>query len=248
MVVLSVDYLIQLFMTWLGLFTAPARHFELLWILIPVYAAWIFTDFYQEKRGTSFGNAISNGIVPLWVGVDWGKTLFHMLKEGTVGMGMDFASRIVLVLVLILYGLTIIISGIKVKKITKYIGRIREVSYACIVLTPVFYGFVPLNAETAISIVLFFPLFYGIVELINRLVPNPPTYEEEEMPSAGTDFPGAESPGSELPGMDMSGQMGGGMYGQQGYGQQGQGQQPQQGQYPPGQYPPGQYPPGQGGY
>lgn len=54
---------------------SPIKHPELLWVLIPVYANWIIGDIYQKRKGTQIGNAISNGFVALWVGLDLGRQL-----------------------------------------------------------------------------------------------------------------------------------------------------------------------------
>ena len=64
-------FLWELVVLWFGIFAAPLLYLDLLWIIIPIYLTWIFTDFFQERRGTSLGNAITNGAVVLWVCVDW---------------------------------------------------------------------------------------------------------------------------------------------------------------------------------
>ena len=60
----------ELFTYWLFVFISPYKNFDVLWIIIPVWVAWIFADYFQEKSSTSFGNAISNGIVPVFVALD----------------------------------------------------------------------------------------------------------------------------------------------------------------------------------
>ncbi len=166
------------FKEWLSIFIAPLQNFSMLWIIIPIYLNWIFTDIYQEKKGTSLGNAISNGVVVLWVGIDWARTL---INQGILSAGWAmFLIKIAIALVAFAYGLIIIIEGIKAKKITHYIGRIREVTYFCLMFTPIFYGVIKPTFTVFAAIIIFFPLFYGIVELIARITPNPKTYEEDE--------------------------------------------------------------------
>ena len=99
---------------------------ELLWLIVPVWLNWILTEYFQERTGTGFGNAITNGFTMFWVGLDSARTIVENLaKKGftvsTVNLGM--------VSILLIYGSLIMIQGIKGKKITHLIGRIREVTY-----------------------------------------------------------------------------------------------------------------------
>jgi len=221
--------------------TAPAQNFEMLWLLVPVYLNGIVSDYYQEKKSTSLGNAISNGFVALWAGLDWGRQLTSKINLASITT-LNIV-QIVLSILVLLYGVFIMFEGIKGKKITHYIGRIREVTYVIICLTPIFYGVVPLELETLIAILVFFPVWYIIFEIIMKLAPNPASIEEEEGEGGGLEGLGKEE---ELPGMGgeelppMEGmppeQSGGKLFPQQP--QQGYPQQPQQGYPPQGGYPP----------
>lgn len=181
----ALDYVWQLFVKWIALFSSPAHNFELLWIIIPIYLNWIFTEFYQEKKGTSLGNAISNGFVPMWVGIDWGKTTYLMLQAKQILFNSLFVTKMIFSALMMLYGIAIIILGIRVKKVTHYLGKIRVVTYVSLMLTPIYYGVVRLDWNIIISILAFFPLFYFLIELIDRKLPNPKTYDEDEMPPSG---------------------------------------------------------------
>ncbi len=194
-----ISYLGTLFLSWLKLYAAPFTNFELLWIIIPIYINWIFTEIYQEKKGTSFGNAISNGVVPLWVGIDWGRVTVRMLLNHQIGFDAVLAAKFGIITFMIIYGLAIIILGIQVKKITRYIGRIREISYVSLMLTPVFYGVAKLSLTNLLAMLIFFPLFYGIIELICRVTPNPQSIEDDEMPDLGADIPSSKSLDAGLP-------------------------------------------------
>ena len=152
----------------LDILLSPIKHPELLWILIPVYANWIIGDIYQEHKGTHIGNAISNGFVALWVGLEWGRQLTENFTFGELS-----AFKVGLIGFLILYGLMVLIEGVRGKDVARYIGRVREITYFIITLTPVFYGFIPLSLETIISIVIFFPIFYLVVEILMRITPSP---------------------------------------------------------------------------
>ena len=93
-----------------------------------------------------------------------------------------------------LYGLFIIILGMKGKRLVTYIGRIREVTYATIMLTPIFYGVVEPTWDLLLSIVVFFPIFYGVVELILHLMPTPEIYANTKKETDSFDFSSLESP------------------------------------------------------
>ncbi len=201
----ALAYIGQLFLGWLGIFAAPFKNFEILWIIIPIYLNWIFTEIYQEKKGSSFGNAISNGVVPLWVGIDWSRMTYKMLSEHSIAVDAMLFAKIGIIIFMIVYGLLIIILGIEVKKVIHYIGRIREITYVSLMLTPVFYGVVSLSRDYFLAMLIFFPVFYGIVELICRVTPTPSNYDEDEMPPGGSDIPMSESKDIEIPALDNIG-------------------------------------------
>lgn len=175
-----VSYFLDLLGTWGSLFAAPFVNPRMLWIILPIYFIWIFTELYQEKKGTSLGNAVSNGVVVLWVGVDWVRQIVDQMIAGTLNVSASFFSKIFLAFLIFVYGLTIVITGIRGRAMTKFIGRIREVTYAVLMLTPIFYGAINFSFKVVFAIVLFFPAFYGIVELIDKYTPNPKTYEVEK--------------------------------------------------------------------
>ncbi len=161
----------------------------MLWIILPIYFVWIFTEIYQEKKGTSLGNAISNGMVALWIGADWSRVTIRFLDAGEIALDWMFFAKVGGAVFFIMYGLVIIVSGIQVKKITKYIGRIREVSYLAIMFTPIIYGAVAPTVEAILAILVLFPIFYILIEVIDKYTPNPKTYDESDMPDVGKDMP-----------------------------------------------------------
>lgn len=233
----AVSYIISIVLREANIFAAPIHDLDMLWILIPVYLSGIFADYFQEKKSTSLGNAISNGFVALWVGIDWCRQLTKTIDLKSI-TSLNVIQAIVAIS-LITYGIFIMFEGIKGKKFTHYIGRIREVTYIIICVTPVFYGIVPADLTTVIAILLFLPLWYGIWELIMHFAP------ETEASLEGTGGEGGEfgkDLGGEIPEMP---DLGGGMPLSRGPQQPGGGY-PQQpgGGYP--QQPGGRYPPGRG--
>ncbi|MEK6808985.1 MAG: hypothetical protein AABY14_04830 [Nanoarchaeota archaeon] len=172
-------YFKDIFLLWLTIFIAPLENLNMLWILLPVIVNWGFTEFYQEKKGTSLGNAITNGVVALLVSVDWLKTTISSFTEKQIGIWILLA-YLTISLLMAIYGIFIIIWGIKLKKRVKYIGRIREVTYLTLMFTPIIYGIIPLNFRIILGIILFFPIFYFLVAILDRFIPDPHTYEDEQ--------------------------------------------------------------------
>ena len=172
----------SLLQTWLHAFYVSFTNSETIWIIIPIWLAWFFAEFFQEKEGTSFGDAISNGAIPFWVGIDWMRQLTLQLTSDEIAFSsLVFIKYLISVLILI-YGFVIIVFGIKGRDFIKYIGRIREVTYILAVLTPFIYGLITPNYRYFLAIIIFFPIFYFLIEFIDRLTPEPSIYGKEKEP------------------------------------------------------------------
>ncbi|MBI2085143.1 MAG: hypothetical protein HYT71_01370 [Candidatus Aenigmarchaeota archaeon] len=171
------SYFSIIFFDWLNLFTAPFAKgdSDVLWIIVPIYLSWLLAEYYQEKAGTSIGNAISNGFIGLWVGIDWARRL-----AGEFALTAVFAGKASITVSMFIYGSLVIYNGMKGRKLAMLIGRVKEVSYLMIVFSPIVYGLVPLTFDTIIGIVLFFPLVYGITGIADKILPSPP---EEAKPA-----------------------------------------------------------------
>gem|GEM_PF-1567245 len=162
----GVSWFLNLFLGWLLVFIAPFKNLNMLWIIVPIYVNWIFTDFFQERRRTSFGNAITNGAVTLWVSIDWVRTLMNSWE----GFDLIILLKFVLIGLVFLYGAVIIIQGIRGKDFVTKFGRVRETSYVMLMFTPIVYGVLELDLLNILAMVLFFPVFYFLIELINHKV------------------------------------------------------------------------------
>ena len=174
-------YLWNLFELWIRvIFVLPFRNPEMLWILVPIWLSWFFAEFFQEKLGTSLGNAISNSIVIVWGSIDWMRQTLNFIHNGILIYTADIISRYALAGAIFAYGMTIIILGIRGNKIIRYIGRVREVTYVLIIFTPMFYNVVPFSFELVLAAFLFFPIFYFAIEIIDRYAPNPRAIREDE--------------------------------------------------------------------
>jgi hypothetical protein len=169
---------------WLFLFLSPIKNIDIIWIVTPIWLSWFFAEFYQEKEGTSFGNAISNGVIPLWVGIDWLRSLFRSLNSGNIGWNAMLWIKLAICIAVLAYGFFIIIEGIRGKKFVKYFGRIREITYVLLVFTPLMYDVVRLEWQYIVGIIIFFPVFYYLIEFIDKMIPDPKAFKEDEEESS----------------------------------------------------------------
>ncbi len=170
--------------------TGPASNPDVLYILIPVYVNWLVNDYYQERRGTDLGNAAANGFTAIWVGIDWFRTMVPRVGIAKVWTFSWYflVFKFLIAFLVLLYGLTIMKYAVTGNKIATKIGRIREVSYVCIVFTPFVYDLIKTSTPsfsaflpTFVGILLFFPVFYYLAEyILNEVLPAPPTEAEED--------------------------------------------------------------------
>ena len=164
------------FSHWLSIFAAPAKEPEMFWIIIPIWVNWFFTEFFQEKHGTSFGNAVSNGAIAIFASIDWTRYMYRLIEDGiitrfTFGLFLKFLVTVAV----FAYGIYVIIASIKAKRIVFFIGRIRWVTYLLVMFTPIVYNVIKMDFTTLFVIILFFPLYYWLVEIFDRLAPEPTT-------------------------------------------------------------------------
>ena len=174
------SFFVEMFVTWINIFIAPLEDPTMLWVLVPTYFNWVFTEFYQEKHGTSLGNAISNSLIPLWVGWDWSRTLYNGFAHRTIIF--DFASGIKVAIAtgMIFYGFNLLIQGIKLSEKVKFIGRIRVVTYVVLMMTPFFYGINHFTWASVSGIIVFFPVYYFIIEFFDRIIPDPRAFTADQ--------------------------------------------------------------------
>ncbi len=170
-------YIWGLVKTWGSLFAAPYKNLIMLWLIIPIYLNWLFADFFQEKKKTSLGNAITNATIIFWVCVDWSRTTVNFYADKTIGT-WNLVWKLALASLIFLYGLWIVIDGIKGKELTHYIGRVRVVTYIALMFTPIMYNAIDINYIVFLTIVIFFPVFYYLIELIDKITPDPKSIVE----------------------------------------------------------------------
>lgn len=178
--VLAANYLWDLFRLWIHtIFIVPFQNTEMLWLLVPVWLGWFFSEFFQEKTGTSMGNAMSNAVIILWACVDCTRQTTRLMAENAISGSWNIIIRFALIATVFVYGVLLVYLGWKGNKLIKRIGRIREVTYIFAVFTPIFYNAIEFSWNHIIASALFFPLFYFAIELIDRYTPNPKAIIED---------------------------------------------------------------------
>ena len=178
----------DLLKTWLYTLGVSFANLSTVWIITPIWISWFFAEFFQEKEGTSFGNAISNGVVPLWVGIDWIRQITGQLMQSGITFSALVFGKYLISAIVIIYGFTIIVGGIQGKEFIRYLGRIREITYVLVVFTPFIYGIIEPNYFYFISIIIFFPAFYWIIEVVDRMTPEPEVLKKDrEAESSGVE-------------------------------------------------------------
>ncbi|HII71304.1 TPA: hypothetical protein HA265_00950 [Candidatus Woesearchaeota archaeon] len=202
-------YFLNMFITWVKtIFVVPFQNVDMLWLMVPLWAAWFFAEFFQEKHGTSMGNAITNAVVVIWGSIDCTRQTFRLLGEGVLKWNLDLYLRLLLIIIILGYGVLIVILGLKGKKVIKYIGRVREVTYVFAMFVPVFYNAVPMTLVHIVAAILFMPIFYFAIELIDRYTPNPTAVVQDMEESGGEKTSGLGESTSKSSGF---GDLGGGL-------------------------------------
>lgn len=149
------------------------------WIIVPIWINWFFTEFFVEKHGTTFGNAVSNGVIPILASLDWARYLYRLLVDGIIKLTLGVFLKFLVSFGAFVYGVFVIVAGIRIKRIVFYIGRIRWITYVLLMFTPIVYNVIKLNLQTLLAIIVFFPLYYWIIEIFDRITPEPQVYKKE---------------------------------------------------------------------
>jgi hypothetical protein len=192
----------DLFLHWVGtIFSAPFSNLDMLWILVPVWISWFFAEFFQEKIGTSMGNAISNATIVLWAAIDCARQTIKLMALGAFTSGWDVFARFFLITSFFIYGIIVVVLGWRGNALIKRIGRIRIMTYLFAMFVPVFYNEIPLTFNHVLAAIMFFPLFYYAIELFDRLTPDPVAIklDEDEILEESHKGAGAEKQASAQP-------------------------------------------------
>ena len=180
MVIEVLTFFWEMIKIWLStLFITPFSTVNMLWLLIPLWVAWFFAEFFQEKEGTSVGNAMSNAVVILWASIDCTRQTIHLISTHAIINTWDIIGRFLLLFVLLSYGLVIVILGWKGNKIITKIARVRIVTYLFVMFVPIFYGAISFSWAHLLATIAFFPVFYYAIEFIDQHLPDPEAVIED---------------------------------------------------------------------
>ncbi len=159
----------------ISLLTAFTKNWNMVFTLLPLYLGWFIADYYQERRSTDLGNAMSNGFMGLWAGVDWMRNSYIAYQTSSNLFFLAF--KVLLCIGMLFYAFFIMRKAARGEKIAMYIGKIREISYVAIIFTPIIYDEVPFDGITLIAAILFFPVIYGIAEFVDYYILPAPKIE-----------------------------------------------------------------------
>ncbi|MFH1181492.1 MAG: hypothetical protein V1702_00885 [Candidatus Woesearchaeota archaeon] len=136
--------------------------------------AWlVFRRVFQEKTGTSIGNAMSNATIIIWASVDCTRQTVALMSGGEITGFWSIFARFAIIAMLFGYGLLVVVLGIKGSTIVRKIGRIKAVTYVFAIFIPVLYNYAALTWSHIIAAVIYFPVFYFALEIIDRITPDP---------------------------------------------------------------------------
>lgn len=170
------EFMAVIFKRFSTILFAFTRNLDITYSLLPVYLNWIISDYFQERKGTSLGNAASNGFTGAWVGIDWIRAAHHRYL---LSNNFEFlVGKLLFALLMLGYGAIVLREAALGRKLASYIGRIRTISYVAIMLTPIVYEVVKPDFTTLLTVILFFPLCYGLAEFVIYYLLPPPKTEE----------------------------------------------------------------------
>ena len=139
---------------------------ELFFILLPIYANWILSEIFFEHRLEEFGTYFSNGFAMLWILMFYGKYLALNFS-----LSVGWVSKLILFGFLCFIAAFLMVNALKGKKIVKYVGKTREVSFLIIFATPIFYGVLNFDLTYFIACIFLFLIIETILYLLHKLIP-----------------------------------------------------------------------------
>lgn len=156
------NILFDLINRWSEIFYLTLTNEKIIWITYPIYITWITIEIFEENE-PSHGHAIVNGVINLWVSIDW---LRHTIIETKT------FEWYILLTIFINFFISIMILRYALKKsnIANYIGKTRVVSYFQISFSPLIYKIIPFDILSLISIFFMFPIVFLTIELIKKLI------------------------------------------------------------------------------
>ncbi|HIP90662.1 MAG TPA: hypothetical protein EYH22_03865 [Candidatus Nanopusillus sp.] len=162
------QYLWYLLQKWLNMLIISITNPTIVWITIPIYLTWFVTEYFQEKQETSLGNAATNGVITSYVSLDW----IRQMVSGNISFSII---KLLLAILLMLYGLYVTYISIKRRPVAKILGRVKYVAYFQIMLTVLIYSEytgIELNLDSIMAIFLGFPFIWIATKLADKYLPD----------------------------------------------------------------------------
>ena len=162
------QYLWYLFQKWLNMLIISITNPTIVWITIPIYLTWFVTEYFQEKQETSFGNAATNGVITSYVSLDW----VRQIVSGNITFSVI---KLLLAIILMLYGLYVTYIAIKKKPVAKILGRVKYVAYFQIMLTVLVYSEytgIELNLDSVMAILFGLPFIWVATRVVDKYLPD----------------------------------------------------------------------------
>lgn len=167
-----ISLILTVIFDWFYIFINTLINEKIIWITYPVYFIWAVSEIFEESKEISYKHAAVNGTVDIWVSVDW---LREIITKGEITV-----YGILLSLLNFLIGIFILKSAYEGRRIAKYLGKIKVISYFQIFLTPFIYGIVPFDLLQLLSVFIFFPIVYFVTEIFDKYLPEVIKEEREK--------------------------------------------------------------------
>lgn len=122
----------------LELLRTPFQHMELIWGIVPLYFAFLFSELTSDKA--SFRTALQTGFSFLWAGAQWLYPYFRTARPGRLTTAFDAMLPVTLFVTfaVLILGLIALVSGIRKKypKYFRFLGYTRFSNYFMIMIFP----------------------------------------------------------------------------------------------------------------
>lgn len=149
----------RLITEFLLLVATPFRHISLVWGIVPVYVAWVFSELTPQKR--SYRTALQTGFSFVWSAAQW-----YWKWEGR-GKAPGVAN-LVCTAIFAVFGLLALWSGVRRRfpKRMEFLGHARFANYLVIAVYPMMAGYLSWTMPRAAAVAVFAPVVWVLVHLV----------------------------------------------------------------------------------
>jgi hypothetical protein len=129
----------ELFAQFIQILVAPWQDLDVLWGIIPVYAALVLGVLYSAGRKVGWGSTVASGFALLWVGLNWGRHAFTAIYRDfdhihTFAYSLSFLVTVACVAL----GLTAVVLGLRrqAPRTCQFLGHFTFNTYIFITFYP----------------------------------------------------------------------------------------------------------------